>query len=368
VIGTNQDVTEARQAEQERRRLLARLYEVLEGQHQRLAVDLHDGHVQSLAAMGLTVDQVRLRLGPNAPAPVRALLDQLRDDLSDEVTALRRTIGALRPLVLDQCGLVTAVHDLAHATRSRAALVDCSVGDRLGGEPLDPDVETALFRVAQQALANIEQHAAARHVHVVLERSGSTVSLRVQDDGRGFDPAEVEVLAGHQGFGLTSMRERVQALGGQLAIETGRLLLPSPPGPGTREAPVTRPTVLVADDHRQFRRALVALLELDGFEVVGQAADGADAVALAKQMRPDVVVIDLKMPVLNGLDATRLVRDALPSTPVVVLTAFTGDELERAALAAGATAFVAKDANLEELRAALAAAAAALAERPDPGS
>jgi DNA-binding NarL/FixJ family response regulator len=130
---------------------------------------------------------------------------------------------------------------------------------------------------------------------------------------------------------------------------------------------VTRPTVLVADDHRRFREALVALLELDGFEVVGQAADGADAVALAKQVRPDVVVIDLKMPVLNGLDATRLVRDALPSTPVVVLTAFTGDELERAALAAGATAFVAKDANLGELRAALAAAAAALADRPDPG-
>src|SRR6266545_318376 len=97
VIGTDQDVTEARQAEQERQRLLARL----------------------------------------------------RDDLSDEVTALRRTIGALRPLVLDQCGLVTAVHDLAHATRSRAALVDCSVSDRLGGERLDPDVETALFRVAQ---------------------------------------------------------------------------------------------------------------------------------------------------------------------------------------------------------------------------
>ena len=129
---------------------------------------------------------------------------------------------------------------------------------------------------------------------------------------------------------------------------------------------MTRPTVLVADDHRQFREALVALLELDGFEVVGQAADGADAVALAKQVRPDVVVMDLKMPVLNGLDATRLVRDALPSTPVVVLTAFTGDELERAALAAGATAFVAKDANLEELRAALAAAVAALADRPDP--
>jgi DNA-binding NarL/FixJ family response regulator len=125
--------------------------------------------------------------------------------------------------------------------------------------------------------------------------------------------------------------------------------------------------VLVADDHRQVREALVALLELDGFEVVGQAADGADAVALAKLLRPDVVVMDLSMPVLNGLDATRLVRDALPSAPVVVLTAFTGDELERAALAAGATAYVAKDANLEVLRATLAAAVAAPADRPDPG-
>ena len=222
LIGTNQDVTEARRAEQERQRLLARLYEALEGQDQRLAVDLHDGHLQSLAAIGLKLDQVRLRLGAQVPAPVRELLDQLRGDLSDEVTALRRTIGALRPLVLDQCGLATAVHDLAQATRGRAALVDCAVTDRLGGERLDPDVETALFRVAQQALANVEQHAAARHVRLLLERSGPTVTLRVEDDGRGFDPTEVEVLAGHQGFGLTSMRERVQALGGQLAIETGR--------------------------------------------------------------------------------------------------------------------------------------------------
>jgi PAS domain S-box-containing protein len=222
VIGTSQDVTEARQAEQERRRLLARLYEALEGQHQRLAVDLHDGHVQSLAAMGLKLDQVRLRLGPHAATPVRELLDQLRDDLSAEVTALRRTIGALRPLVLDHSGLVAAVRELADATCARAALVDCSVTDRLGGAPLDPDVQTALFRVAQQALANVEQHAAARHARVVLERSGSRVVLRVEDDGRGFDLTHVEVPVGNQGFGLTSMRERVQALGGQFVVETGR--------------------------------------------------------------------------------------------------------------------------------------------------
>jgi two-component system, NarL family, sensor kinase len=101
-------------------------------------------------------------------------------------------------------------------------------------------VETGLFRIAQQALANVEQHAAARHVRVLLERSAPTVTLRVEDDGRGFDPTEVEVLAGHQGFGLTSMRERVQALGGQLAIETRRggtsiqAWVPAEPDPAPR--------------------------------------------------------------------------------------------------------------------------------------
>ena len=82
------------------------------------------------------------------------------------------------------------------------------------------------------------------------------------------------------------------------------------------------PRVLVADDHAMLREALVELLAQAGFEVAGEAADGADAVALAKQLEPDVVLMDLRMPVLGGLDATRLIRDACPATQVVLLTAF----------------------------------------------
>jgi DNA-binding NarL/FixJ family response regulator len=74
------------------------------------------------------------------------------------------------------------------------------------------------------------------------------------------------------------------------------------------------PRVLVVEDHRMLREALVELLEQAGFDVAGQAADGADAVALAKQLAPDVVLMDLRMPVLGGLDATRLIRDACPAT------------------------------------------------------
>ena len=225
IIGSDQDVTEAKHAEQQRQQLLARLYQALEGQHQRLAADLHDSHVQGLAAMGLKLDRARLLLTAD-PERVRGLLDELRGDVTVELGAMRRTIGALRPLVLDQRGLVAAVRELAAVTRDRAGLAECTVSDELGGQRLAPELETVLFRVAQQALANVAQHAGAARVSVRLERSGSSAVLRVDDDGRGFDPAHVEVLTGHGGFGLTSMRERVQGVGGRLTVDSG-------PGRGT---------------------------------------------------------------------------------------------------------------------------------------
>ena len=83
-----------------------------------------------------------------------------------------------------------------------------------------------------------------------------------------------------------------------------------------------RPRVLLADDHTRLREALRDLLEETGFEVVGESGDGADAVAMARQLEPDIVVIDLRMPVLNGLDATRLIKDGRSATQVVVLSAF----------------------------------------------
>ena len=103
-----------------------------------------------------------------------------------------------------------------------------------------------------------------------------------------------------------------------------------------------RPRVLLADDHTRLREALRDLLEETGFEVVGESGDGADAVAMARQLEPDIVVIDLRMPVLNGLDATRLIKDGRSATQVVVLSAFESPELERQAREAGAFAYLDK--------------------------
>jgi two-component system, NarL family, invasion response regulator UvrY len=116
---------------------------------------------------------------------------------------------------------------------------------------------------------------------------------------------------------------------------------------------MSRPRVLVADDHPMLRAALVDLLVQAGFEVAGEAADGADAVALAKELEPDVVLMDLRMPVLGGLDATRLIKDACPDIQVVLLTAFESPALQQQAEEAGCFAYLVKGCPPGDLRLAL---------------
>ena len=129
------------------------------------------------------------------------------------------------------------------------------------------------------------------------------------------------------------------------------------------------PRLLVVDDHDMLREALVELLDQAGFDVVGQAADGADAVALAKQLEPDVVLMDLRMPVLGGLDATRLIKDACPATQVVLLTAFESPALAQQAEQAGCFAYLVKGGPPGTLRLVLhQAAAAGRALLPPAGS
>ncbi|HSR27434.1 MAG TPA: response regulator transcription factor [Actinomycetes bacterium] len=131
---------------------------------------------------------------------------------------------------------------------------------------------------------------------------------------------------------------------------------------------VTLPRLLVVDDHDMLREALVELLLQAGFEVVGEAADGADAVALAKQLEPEVVLMDLRMPVLGGLDATRLIKDARPATQVVLLTAFDSPALQQQAEEAGCFAYLVKGGPPGTLRLVLHQAVAARRALHPPGS
>jgi two-component system, NarL family, nitrate/nitrite response regulator NarL len=124
----------------------------------------------------------------------------------------------------------------------------------------------------------------------------------------------------------------------------------------TSVAPVTSLRVIVADDHALYRESIVRTLRAAGETVVAEGADGASALALIRQHRPDVALVDLRMPGLDGIDVVAaLARDG-PGVPVVLLSAFDDEPLIRAGLQAGAAAYVTKDADREVLLGAVRAA------------
>jgi signal transduction histidine kinase len=207
-----------------RRQLLDLTVRAAEGERARIAANLHDGPIQRLAALGLILDRSQIRLGRDDKEGVESLVGQARQGLSEEIQSLRRMMSELRPPVLDEGGLVAALRDYLSAWAAATG-----VEARFDSSPyaeLSPNTETVIYRVVQEALANIAKHARASLATVALGPAGKGVQVVVRDNGLGFDPCPQPDLlrAGH--FGLAVMRERVELAAGQLDVL-------SAPGTGT---------------------------------------------------------------------------------------------------------------------------------------
>ena len=199
------------------------------------------------------------------------------------------------------------------------------------------------------------KHAPGAHVEAVLRRTASELEIAVVDSG-GTRPAEPGDGGGH---GLVGIRERVALYGGTLEAGPRRRRLLGPgPLPGDGRLMAVR--VLLADDQAMVRAGFRMILELEeGIEVVGEAQDGEEAVAAARRARPDVIVMDVRMPRLDGVAATRRVVEELEPPPrVLVVTTFDEDEPVYEALRAGASGFLLKNAPPEQLVEAVRAVAA----------
>lgn len=223
VQGIARDVTARKQAEQ----ALRRLNESLEEEARRIAHSLHDEAGQLLVSVHLALEDVARDLPSRARERLReveGLLDQIEEQL-------RHLSHELRPTILDDLGLVPALEFLAERVAKRTGLpiaVEGSTGGRL-----PPVMEIALYRCAQEALANAARHAQAAHVSVHLQREVGAIRCSVRDDGIGFDVPSVLARRGERGLGLIGIRERVDALGGTFEIT-------SAPGHGT-ELRITLP-------------------------------------------------------------------------------------------------------------------------------
>ncbi len=204
--------------------LVGRMMTAQEEERRRVAYEVHDGFTQTAAAA-----YRRLALFAEHRPPESA---QDREDLEEAVALVRRTVGEarrvianLRPTALDDFGLATAVR--MQTEEMRAEGYETTYEETLGEARLPATLETALFRVAQEALTNVRKHAQTDRVRVALGLRDGAVRLEVSDRGRGFAPAEAKQEAGPgERVGLSSMRERIALLGGALEIR-------SEPGSGT---------------------------------------------------------------------------------------------------------------------------------------
>ena len=234
------EIFQRQRAEEANQLVLRRLSEAEETERGRISRELHDRLGQDLTALRLGLENLR-RQGSIAAA-VREKLSNLEKVAEGLMGDIHRLAWELRPSVLDDMGLERALRRFTEEwSRTSGVPVDFHPGKDLETRRLPHEFETTLYRIAQEALANVARHAQAKRVSVLLERRPGYVSLIVEDDGRGFDAqGAMEAPASSGRLGLLGMQERARLAGGSLAIESApgggatvfvRLPL-APPEPG----------------------------------------------------------------------------------------------------------------------------------------
>lgn len=338
-------------------------------ERRRVAELLHD-HLQQLlvaAKMGASALHARFR-----DTAHDRLIHELSDLLDQAIHASRSLVVELSPAVLYHGGLAAALEWLGeHTLRNHGLKVDVLADPDV--EPDSEDTRVLLFQCVRELVFNIVKHAGTDSAQIILQaQDESSLRLTVSDEGVGFDPDQPGDEQGG-GFGLFSIRERIDLIGGRMHIDSApglgtsiSLVTPFRQGEtlagadesqdrGTAPAGVPcrlngRIRVLLVDDHALVRRGIMGLLEEEpDIEVVGEAEDGYRAIDMARGKLPDVIVMDLQMPGMDGVEATRRIREELPQIRIVGLSMY--DEAARAdeMRAAGASAYLTKGGSSDAL-------------------
>lgn len=344
------------------RHLAAELALAEQRERRRLSDFLHDDLQQLLAAARFGAERLAADAteGPTGEEARRVL-----DLMAQAVARVRAFNQGLTPPLLHVVGLGPALRDLAAQMLERHGLrVVAEVGDLpdIGDEA----VRSQVFHAVGELLFNAARHSGTTTAHLRASHAAGRLEIAVTDEGKGFDAeAAMGGRANGCGYGLFSIRERIGDLGGEFRVVSvpGRgtsatIILPlaAPCGPARQSASRQEPSdgtsaarkwdrarVVVADDHEIIRAGLARLVSLDPrLDVVGLAKNGEEAVALTRELRADAVVMDIRMPVMDGIEATRLIRAESPEVIVIGVTAFSDEGFRSAMLAAGAVDLLAK--------------------------
>ena len=367
--------TELVRSEARLRALATELNLAEQRERKRLATELHD-HLQQLLVLGkLKLGQAKA-LAPSPPA-VATFMAQADEVLSDALKYTRTLMADLSPSVLREHGLVAGLRWLAERMKQHDLTVTVVIPG-LSRLNIPEDQEVLLFQSVRELFINASKHARTREATLELRQQDERLIIEVGDCGIGFDLNTVDRSGGELSskFGLFSIRERMQALGGTFTIDSApgvgtraRLTLPLPTKGDARKemvaltpaltsagpaaaisAQVTRIRVLLVDDHAMVREGLRTMLNnYADIEVVGEASNGEEAVFLADRLGPAVIIMDINMPQMNGIDATAKIKASHPHIVVIGLSVNAGAENREAMERAGASLLLTKEAAVDRL-------------------
>jgi PAS domain S-box-containing protein len=341
-------------------------------QHAReqLAKTLHDGLQQQLTVAAMTLESIERRASMARPS-----IDQVHEaqaQLADAIVTARSLSVELYPPVLHAEGLPAAVRWLADWHRTKYGLDVRVTADPLANATRR-DMRILLFESVRELLFNVVKHAHVQQVAVNLAiDEHDALSITVTDEGIGFDETRLRdrTKSGDAGWGLLSIRERLTLLGGRFEIHSRpgegaqfHLTAPQrgadliidtePPTVSLASAPMCADAaavpslralrILIADDHAGVRIALRRTLQAyPEFDIVGDAADGVEALREARVLQPDVILMDISMPRMDGVEATRRLHAEFPDMQILGLSMYAGADGGRAIQEAGAVGFYQK--------------------------
>ena len=395
IVGTSLDITERKAADEalleshrelERRaeqlgRLTSELTLAEQRERERLANVLHDHLQQLLVAAAFGIERLDRKLtGHLIDKTTKDVLGGVNDLLHQAIDAARTLVADLSPPILHDGGLPDALEWLARTMKKRYDLtIALSLDNNVS--PQRDDVRSVVFESVRESLFNVVKHAGCTEAQLELKRpTDGQLRIVIEDHGAGFDTDRLGRGGGPKaGFGLLSMQERLRFLGGTCIIE-------STPGKGTRvtltapldasigtqvdsqgDAKTRAPRqslgtietvrgtdlplrILLVDDHVMMRQGLTMMLaDEPDITVVGEASNGFEAIDQVKRLNPDLVLMDYSMPQMDGLQATRRIKEQWPGIRVIGLSMY--DEADRAQsmLEAGASAYVAKTGGADAL-------------------
>ncbi len=377
------DLVEANEAlkskEESLRQLSARLLQLQDEERRHIARDLHDITGQKLALQSMGLSALQTKQASHLDAEAQQTLSESLV-LNKEISAEIRTLSyLLHPPLLDELGLSSAARWYATGFTNRTGIpIDIDVPQEM--ERLSPDAEVAIFRVLQESLTNVHRYANTAKARLRISTTPDEIKVEIEDYGKGLQAARAKVPQesfARLGVGIQGMTERIRQLGGRLEITSGakrgtlvtatiplcRSQVAAAASPAASTPPVfavpayrsvpthhQRQQILIADDHEMLRRGVRNALQTEAdLEICGEAVDGQDAVDKARELRPDLVILDINMPVLNGLVAVRQILRYCPNTKIVIFSVQDSDQTRQEVRAAGAHGFVSKGEGSHDL-------------------